>query len=901
MATLFTNGLTVTKTIAEFEAFASIRYSKTDFYTYTRLIVSDSGSLNLAAQLGPQNAIIAMQLGSNALTTGDGNDWLYSGNGNDSIYGGRGNDLLSSGLGDDLLFGGDGDNSFHPGVMPPSPGAYVDSSVSGGRDTIYGGAGGDTLSVAASHYADLTLFGGAGRDHVQFLSETERAHTIKIDASQSIEQVSGLVWGSDADDSFDFGTASLDATMVVHGGMGNDLIYAHFGAGTFWGEEGNDTIYAGDGGAYLNGWTGADELYGGAGNDTLLMFLDGDLVFGGGGSDLVRIVAGSGTVRNLDLTQIMTWAATIEIVYLGSFGRSFTGTKGANLINFGGGSAVDMGVLLDGAAGSDTLVGTGRADTVIGGSGADSMVGSAGDDDYVVDDAGDIVVELAGEGKDSISTSVFGFHIVDNVEKLYLGGNGAQLAYGGDGNDIIWATFGLTNVTLFGGAGDDVLWGGVHANFDGGAGNDTLSALKGAGTLKGGDGDDALTGDLRGDRLLGGSGNDTLVGGEGNDALYGGDGIDVLTGGLGDDLYLLTLGDTISADTGGNDTVMADVLDWTMTLGIEVFVSTATAGVHVVGNFLVNTITTTRFADTLEGTGIDILSGGKGDDTYILTDTTGHILENPGGGTDTVVLNLPYGYTGNWNYTLPDNVEVLDYTIFNAPQLRVDGNALNNRITLDHYADDTINGGAGNDTMNGAEGDDTYIVDSTGDVIRDSGTSAKDWVIVYLPVWVLGAGTENLVQGLAVDSTLTGNRAGNVIAGHDGDDVISGGAGDDDLIGLNGHDSLTGGQGADHFAFGLTALTNSADTIADFEHGKDQIYLASSHDGAFGALALDQLGRDEFKLLGSARVDATDRILYNQTTGVLFYDADGLGGQDAVRIATIANHAELSARDFWVV
>src|SRR5262249_1382449 len=70
---------------------------------------------------------------------------------------------------------------------------------------------------------------------------------------------------------------------------------------------------------------------------------------------------------------------------------------------------------LDGGAGNDTVRGGGGDDVLLGGtgndflnglSGADTMTGGAGNDSYRVDDVGDVVVESANGGTDTISSEI---------------------------------------------------------------------------------------------------------------------------------------------------------------------------------------------------------------------------------------------------------------------------------------------------------------------------------------------------------------------------------------------------------------------------------------------------------------------------------------------------------------
>ncbi|MBL8486171.1 MAG: hypothetical protein JNK22_03690 [Rhodocyclaceae bacterium] len=134
------------------------------------------------------------------------------------------------------------------------------------------------------------------------------------------------------------------------------------------------------------------------------------------------------------------------------------------------------------------LAGNGAANVLDGGAGADTLAGGAGNDGYVVDDAGDVVTELAGGGIDTVSASI-GWTLADkaNLEHLTLTG----------GADIDATGNGQANV-LTGNGGANVL--------DGGAGNDTLTGGLGSDTYRTGIGD--LVAEARG--AVGGGGTDVL-------------------------------------------------------------------------------------------------------------------------------------------------------------------------------------------------------------------------------------------------------------------------------------------------------------------------------------------------------------------------------------------------------
>ena len=110
-----------------------------------------------------------------------------------------------------------------------------------------------------------------------------------------------------------------------------------------------------------------------------------------------------------------------------------------------------------GTSGTDTLVGRGGNDILDGGAGADTMQGGAGNDTYLVDNAGDVVMENASEGTDLVQSTV-SFTLGANVDNLTLTGSGNINGTGNGDANVITGNSG--NNTLDGGAGADTLTGG---------------------------------------------------------------------------------------------------------------------------------------------------------------------------------------------------------------------------------------------------------------------------------------------------------------------------------------------------------------------------------------------------------------------------------------------------------
>jgi Ca2+-binding RTX toxin-like protein len=258
--------------------------------------------------------------------------------------------------------------------------------------------------------------------------------------------------------------------------------------------------------------------------------------------------------------------------------------------------------------------------------------------------------------------------------------------------------------------------------------------------------------------------------------------------------------------------------------------------------------------------------------------------------------------SGN-KYTLPATINKMAYV--GSSNFTATGNANNNTITTGS-GNDTLDGGKGNDTLLGGTGNDTYLIDSLSDLITEYSSEGTDVAKINIATanstYTLSNHVENAILTSKVAFNLTGNTQDNSLTGNAANNSLSGGNGNDDLIGGLGNDTLTGGSGADDFVFNQALSAKNIDTITDFISVDDSIHLSLS---IFKALSLNQLSNDAFNS-GAAMTtaqDATDRIIYNTTTGALYYDPDGnLTKGKIVQFATLSDHPDnVSAADFWVI
>ncbi len=155
-------------------------------------------------------------------------------------------------------------------------------------------------------------------------------------------------------------------------------------------------------------------------------------------------------------------------------------------------------------------------------------------------------------------------------------------------------------------------------------------------------------------------------------------------------------------------------------------------------------------------------------------------------------------------------------------------------------------------------------------------------------------GNDTLSGGLGNDKLL-GGVGNDLLQGEEGRDALQGQAGDDTLVGGLGKDALSGGAGADVFLF-HTAL-EGGDKIADFTIGIDHIGLDQA---GFGLTALAE-GVNFISAPGATATSGVPTVLYDSTTGILAFDADGTGAGTAVTLATLALHPGVSFTDFWLI
>ncbi|MFC3073474.1 hypothetical protein [Shinella pollutisoli] len=525
---------------------------------------------------------------------------------------------------------------------------------------------------------------------------------------------------------------------------------------------------------------------------------------------------------------------------LAAYAQHFKGSSGADTYT---GTLFDD--VIEGNGGKDVLSGGAGNDTINGGAGADTMAGGKGNDTFVVDSAGDVVTEHAGEGTDTVRASI-SYTLSANVENLALTGTGNISGKGNALANVLTGNAG--NNTLDGGAGADRLAGGKGndtyvvdnagdvVDETGGSGTDTVRSsvsfsLANTARAKGsvenltltGSGNISGTGNGLANTLIGNGGNNALAGNAGNDTLDGGAGADTLTGGTGNDTYVVdNKADRVVERRGeGTDLVKASV-SHTLADNVENLTLAGSGNISGTGNGLANTITGNAGNNVLDGKGgADRLAGGKGNDTYVVDNRGDKVVEASGQGSDLVKASV--------SYTLANHVEKL--TLTGSKAINGTGNGLANTIT-GNAGNNVLDGKGGADRLAGGKGNDTYVVDNRGDKVVETSGQGTDLVKASVS-YTLANHVEKLTltgskaingTGNGLANTITGNAKANTLKGGAGNDTLKGGSGSDKLYGGTGRDTLDGGSGND---------------LLKGESGNDKLYGGAGADKLYGGSGKD--------------------------------------------------------------
>ncbi|KAA0578723.1 calcium-binding protein [Azospirillum sp. Sh1] len=637
-----------------------------------------------------------------------GNDTILGYAGNDTLIGGTGSDSIDGGTGDDLIDGRD------------------DPGTDGASDVIQGRDGNDTV------------LGGGGSD---------------------------VILGGTGDDS-------------LSGGGGNDSIDGEDGADSIDGDAGADTIY---------GRAGNDTLAGGAGNDTLYSGVGDDLIRYGGGNDTITNEGGYDVLEmGPDIARADVYFARFgndlyirfrnsaeQIVLTGRFSGAGDGASFVQKLRFADGTeyavtakdlalesmATDASEKLEGYNVGDIIRGQGGNDTIYGYAGNDSLDGGSGND-FLYADIGD-----------------------DSLE----GGDGADALYGDAGADTLSGSTG--NDSLYGDVGADVLSGGDGNDFlSGAADNDILHGDGGADTLDGGAGDDLLEG---------GDGDDRLLAGDGDDTLVGGGGTDTLSTGAGNDIIRFDGGRESITNEAGADTLVigggltrADL--YYARFGNDLYLRFRNRGDEVV--------LTSRFNGAGDGTSYV--------QTVLFANGERADLTDPALVLETVATDLNDSLEG---YNVNDTISGLggSDTIrgYGGDDL-LDGGS-GNDVLFGGAGADRLIGGIGADSLEGGDGNDT--LEGGDDADQLVGGAGDDLILGGVGNDALDGGTGNdSLSGDVGDDSLKGGDGSDSLLGGAGNDYLQGGDGADTLEGGSGTNTILTGLGDDVIRYdgGRDTITN---------------------------------------------------------------------------------------------
>uniref|UniRef100_UPI002627EBE3 calcium-binding protein n=1 Tax=Propionivibrio sp. TaxID=2212460 RepID=UPI002627EBE3 len=765
---------------------------------YTRVFAA-SGSNSLTVNLkGVTPSALAASHFKFATTPG----LVFGGAASDTLTGDAGGNTLDGGAGADAMSGRTGVDTY----IVDNAGDTVNELPDGGFDTVkssvsyalpanaenlvltgttaINGTGNDAANRIVGNTADNildgkggvdTLLGGAGDDIYVVDSQADTVIEYVGEGADTVQSSLSYTLGNNIEKLTLTGTASINAT-------GNML------ANTLTGNAGDNII---------DGADGADVMAGGAGDDIYLVDNVGDVVTENAseGVDTVYSTVNTSLGENVE-NLVLAMGATSGVGNV--LDNALTGNSSANT--------------LSGGAGSDVLD---------GGVGADTLIGGTGDDVYVVDNVNDVVTELAGEGNDTVLSTI-SFDLVSrpSVENVVL--NGAA------------------NLNATGNASDN--------------------------------------------RLIGNSGVNVLSGGAGTDTLDGGAGADVMAGGTGNDTYAVdNMGDVVTENTGeGVDTVVS-AIDYALGANLENLTLTGVAAINGTGNGLANTINGNSGNNVLNGgAGADILSGGDGDDLLIASSGSDTVLGGAGndvllagdystyyhagmGYTETGTSNILEGGTGTdqlwgsggsdtYRYNLGDGADTINEVAYNS------------QSALDTGTDRIVLGA-------GIAPADVTVTRSNTDLVLKFANAGDQLTVAG---WY-GSPNNRIEQLIFADGTVwdrtTLHTAGLVQNGTAGSDTLYGLAGENDtLLGGNGDDLLIGNGGSDTVKGGAGNDVLLAGDYNSYYHNGMGYTESGTANILEGGAGTDQLwgsgGSDTYRYNLGDGADTINEVAYNNQSAL---------------------------------
>ena len=295
--------------------------------------------------------------------------------------------------------------------------------------------------------------------------------------------------------------------------------------------------------------------------------------------------------------------------------------------------------------------------------------------------------------------------------------------------------------------------------------------------------------------------------------------------------------------------------------------------------------------DTLDGTdGNDTMVGGPGSDTFLVDSAGDRVSESRNwDGIDTVIATVDFrmGRAHIENLILSEDSLVATLGA---------GNGLANVIT-GNSGDNILDGGKNNDTLIGGFGNDTYLIRAPGDTAVEEFGEGIDTVRAFRS-YALEAHVERLFMQTVY--TRDGNPAIFNGIGNGLDNTIVGTPFANTIIGREGRDTLKGQLGADAFVFDRSLGADNVDRIIDFNtNAANEGDTLKMKGSVFGGMAAGALAAADF-VAGTAALDASDRFIFDQTSGQLWFDADGSGAAAQQLVATFEQNAQVTAADIEI-